>query len=143
MIFPNHQSALHRRGTTLLEVLLATVILALSLAALTQHSFVGATASLRAEQETEAALRCASLLSLLLADRDMIQDLQSGNLEDDPAWRWEATYRSSAFPRTKRLTVRVWSSKSGQQFATSTLTRLIATHSDQPNGEVQGRRRAL
>jgi prepilin-type N-terminal cleavage/methylation domain-containing protein len=60
---------IERRGLTLLEMLLAASILAMSLAVLARQNGVGVRAALRSQLETEAAVLCQSQLNRLLAEK--------------------------------------------------------------------------
>ena len=128
-LISRHHLRVHRHGTTLLEVLLASVILAVALAALTQQSFVAAQAARRTELETQASVRCSSRLNELLASRRKLNGPQSGVCEDDASWHWEVDWDPTQFPDTHRITVRVWQEGPNRRLTTLSLTRLM-THSD-------------
>lgn len=118
---------LHRCGTSLLEVLLAIVILAGGLTALTQQSFVAANVSRRLELETEASLRCRRRLNeALMEDRSSDGDC-TGQFEDDPSWQWSIQQDTTGFPNTIQITVKVWQSGNNQQDSACRLQRLLTS----------------
>ncbi|MCH2213292.1 MAG: type II secretion system protein [Fuerstiella sp.] len=115
----------HRRGVTLLEILLASVILAVALSALTQRSFVAAQAARRIELETEAAVRCSSRLNELMLEPGELADRTFGVAGDHSGWHWEATVEPTSFPRTRRLQVRVWQEGPLQRLTQFRISRLL------------------
>jgi general secretion pathway protein I len=112
-----------RRGITLLEVLLAAVILAGSLAALGQLVSNGVNAGLRAEMQTEATLRCQSKLDELLAGVEELRPISGAEFSDDRRWTW-ALEIDVMSERLRRVTVAVHRD-AGQNSADFALTRLI------------------
>lgn len=77
-----------RRGFTLFEVLLATVILGLGAASVTQVVFNGVDAGQRVRQDSIAVVLCESKLEERLAfggSRGMKSD---GVFPNDPKWSW-------------------------------------------------------
>jgi len=118
---------LHRCGTSLLEVLLATVILAGGLAALTQQSFVAARVARRLELETEASLRCRRRLNETLMEDRSSDGYCTGQFEDDPSWQWLIRQDPTSFPNTTQITVKVWQTGNEQQDSTCMLQRLLTS----------------
>lgn len=114
-----------RNGNTLLEILLAGVILAIALAALTQQSFVAVQAAKRTELETRASIRCSSRLSELLISRQNLNGPLSGVSADDSRWHWEMEWVPSSFPDTHRMTVRVWREGPNQRLTRYSVIRLL------------------
>ena len=95
-----------RSGFTLLEALLATVILASALTAVGQLAANGRTAALRAERESEAALICQSELDAILSGISRIDDRQSVRTVDE-GWLATTTLSEGPTPTLARITVRV------------------------------------
>lgn len=114
-----------RRGLTLLEVLVSTVILAGTLMALSQLSSNGVRAALRTELDSAAAVRCQSKLDELLATRDFSQVGRDVPFEDDPSWYWLAKVDSGPTHSLAQLTVvvqRDWPANAKARFQ---LVRLV------------------
>lgn len=117
----------NRQGLTLVEVLLATTILVVSLAALAQQNASGTRAALRSHLETESAIRCQSQLNRLLTQNGSLQSQLDVPFLDDNRWRWSATVSASQFPELSLLTVRVSQSGNNQDISEFSLSRLF-TH---------------
>ena len=119
-----------RAGVTLLEVLLATVILATSLAALGQMISNGVMAGVRCEQQAEAAVRCQSKLDELLAGVEPLTPVSAASFSDDPSWTW--TLEVAPFQeRLSCVTVAV-QHESARQSSDFQLTRLIRNRRVKP-----------
>ncbi len=113
-------------GLSLLEVLLAFVFLTCALAAVGQRVFVGMTSATRLQQETEAAIRCESMLGMLLSGTQQYQ--KSGTWSDDQRWRWSADLTPSTVSGMLQLTVSAWHSDPNRKFARCSLTRLVRSN---------------
>lgn len=113
-----------RGGLTLLEMLLASVILVTSLAALAQHNATGTDASLRSQLETEAAIRCQSQLNRLLVETPRIANSTDTAFTDDPRWHWSARKQPSKFPGLSLLTVDVYQHGTHRNISSFSLSRL-------------------
>lgn len=118
-----------RAGFTLLEVLLATVILAGALAALSQLSTNAVTAGLRIEEETLAALRCQTKLDEILAANLKFVSGQSTEFVDDPGWSWTVTLDDGPAETLAVLTVSVQRSTRRRATVLYTLSRLVSRSS--------------
>lgn len=112
-----------RAGLSLLEVLLAFVFLTCALAATGQRLFVGVNSANRLQQETEAGLRCETILGMLLSGAQRYQ--ASGTYADDHRWRWRADLTPSSVSGMMQLTVSVWHTDPERRFATCSFTRLV------------------
>lgn len=121
--FIKKRTVLVRTGVTLLEILLATVILAMSLAAISQLANTGVNAGLRTQQESEAALLCESQLDRLLTGVDPLRNTQRETVSQLPHWNWSCTVED-VDPRLLRVTVLVESS-AGLPSASCELTQLV------------------
>jgi Tfp pilus assembly protein PilV len=112
-----------RAGLSLLEVLLAFVLLTCALAAVGQRVFVGMTSATRLQQETEAAIRCESVLGMLLSGALPYQ--RSAHCSDDNLWMWSSELKPSAVSGLVQLTVTVWHTDQDRKFARCSFTRLV------------------
>lgn len=115
-----------RSGLTLIEILLASVILAGALAALSQQNATGVEAALRSQLETEAAVKCQSKLNRLLAEGLPAADATNQAIEGDERWRWSAKVGSSDYVGLKWLTVTVHQNGRNKAISTFSLSRLFA-----------------
>ncbi len=120
----------NRKGLTLLEMLLAAVILATALSVLAQHNSSGTTAALRSQLETEAAMRCQSQLNRLLCDKQMPANLSERPFEDDPRWYWSASRSPSKYAGLWMLTVEVFQEGRHKNISTFSLSRLCSTRTE-------------
>lgn len=96
-----------RSGFTLFEVLLATVILGLSIAGVTQIVFNGAQAGTRARQEAMADLLCESKLDEWLAEGGQGQTSSAGEFRHDRQWSWTVRQTPAADASLMLVTVTV------------------------------------
>ena len=96
-----------RCGITLLEVILATAILAMSMAALGQLTFNGVDAALRTKMESEAAIRCRSVINEILAGSLTATHESERHFRDTTDWTWSVSVRSESIRTMTLLTVTV------------------------------------
>lgn len=129
-----------RRGVTLIEMLLATAILAVALTVLAQQNTFGVQAALRAELETESALRCQSLLNQLLLNHQLSDRPAQNSFSDDPAWKWQLSVRASQWPGLQLVHVEVFRSGEYESLSRTRLTRLVPVDSRDVAFNVQGDR---
>ena len=123
------QSADTRLGFTLLEVLLATAILAGALTALSQLSTNGVNAALRIELETQAAVICQSKLDELLATSEPIEIGRATPFSAAPDWSWRVELTDGPSPSLALLTVCVERQGRWNTGATFQLQRLVTRRS--------------
>jgi type II secretory pathway pseudopilin PulG len=116
-----------RSGLTLIEMLLAAVILAASLAVLAQQTHTATSAALRSQLETEAALRCQSQLSLLLTGNESQSNSADRPFDDDPRWHWSSTIGPSEFDGLSTVSVHVYQEGRYRNVASYSLTRLYSS----------------
>lgn len=114
-----------RQGLTLLEILLASVILAGALAALAQQNSTGVKAALRSQLETEAGVHCQSVLNRLLAEGIPASDVLNQNLPRNERWLWSAQISDSQFDGLSVLTVTVCQDGPNRRISTFRLSRLV------------------
>jgi len=115
-----------RSGLTLIEILLASVILAGALAALSQQNATGVEAALRSQLETEAAVQCQSKLNRLLAEGVPAGDVTDQPVDHDERWRWSARIGPSDYAGLKWLTVTVHQNGRNKAISTFSLSRMFA-----------------
>ena len=126
---PGRDLGLKRRGLTLLEMLLAASILAMSLAVLARQNGVGVRAALRSQLETEAAVLCQSQLNRLLAEKALMETIPERPLTDAGSkshrWMWSAQVEPSSVPELRLVTVTVFAEGIHREISTVKLSRLV------------------
>jgi type II secretion system protein I len=137
---------IERRGLTLLEMLLAASILAMSLAVLARQNGVGVRAALRSQLETEAAVLCQSQLNRLLAEKATIETIPERPLANAVSqsrrWMWSAHVEPSSMPELRLVTVTVFADGIHRDISTVKLSRLVPVNSDaSPQRIAEGRSR--
>ncbi len=81
----------HRRGLSLLEILVSTAILVASVTAIMQLLNVGHNSRLSAVLNSEAVLRCRSVMGELQSGVRSLASSGDQPFEDDSQWVWSAT----------------------------------------------------
>jgi type II secretion system protein I len=118
-----------RRGLTLLEMLLAAAILAMSLAVLARQNGVGVRAALRSQLETEAAVLCQSQLNRLLSKKTPADSIPERPLTEAGSkshrWMWSAQVEPSSVPELRLVTVTVFAEGIHREISTVRLSRLV------------------
>ncbi len=82
--------AQHRRGLTLLEVLVSTAIFVASLVGIMQILNTGHRSRIESVLDAEAVLRCESIMGEILAGVHAMNSTDEQTFEDDPNWVWSA-----------------------------------------------------
>lgn len=122
-----------RRGLTLLEMLLAAAILAMSLAVLARQNSVGVRAAVRSQLETEAAVLCQSQLNRLLTEKTPTDSIPERPVTEvgskSHRWMWSAQVEQSAVPDLRLVTVTVFAEGIHREISTVKLSRLVPTGS--------------
>jgi general secretion pathway protein I len=114
-----------RAGLTLLEVLLSIAILGGAVAAIGPLTSNALRAAVRADAETDAAVRCQSQLDALLAGSLPLQSTPPTVCADDAQWSWSAELVPHTEPRLMVLTVTVQRSDADRTGARCSLQRLV------------------
>jgi prepilin-type N-terminal cleavage/methylation domain-containing protein len=96
-----------RSGLSLVEVLVAVVILGAGLTAATGLLARGASLAMRIEADTEAASRCQSRMETLLSGGARMRSSGWTTFADDEHWEWAANITPSTTPGLSMLTVSV------------------------------------
>jgi type II secretion system protein I len=126
---PRRDLRIERRGLTLLEMLLAAAILAMSLAVLARQNGVGVRAALRSQLETEAAVLCQSQLNRLLAENAAMETITERPLADAGSqshrWMWSAQVEPYSVPELRLVTVTVFAEGIHREISTVKLSRLV------------------
>ena len=133
-----------RRGLTLLEMLLAASILAMSLAVLSRQNGVGVRAALRSQLETEAAVLCQSQLNRLLAEKTSMETISERPLADAGSkshrWMWSAQVEPSSVPVLRLVTVTVFAEGIHREISTVKLSRLVPAAPEASSPRIAGGR---
>lgn len=133
-----------RRGLTLLEMLLAASILAMSLAVLARQNGVGVRAALRSQLETEAAVLCQSQLNRLLAEKTSIETIPERPLAEADSeshrWMWSAQVEPSSMPELRLVTVTVFAEGIHREISTVKLSRLVPSAPEASSPRIAGGR---
>lgn len=141
---PRRDLRIERRGLTLLEMLLAASILAMSLAVLARQNGVGVRAALRSQLETEAAVLCQSQLNRLLAEKATIETIPERPLANagsqSRGWMWSAQVEPSSLPELRLVTVTVFADGIHRDISTVKLSRLVPVASDASSQRMAGGR---
>ncbi|MBL8826385.1 MAG: prepilin-type N-terminal cleavage/methylation domain-containing protein [Planctomycetaceae bacterium] len=127
---PHHRVA--RRGLSLLEIMLALVILGLTIAAIAPLQARGVRAGLQASLETEAHLRCQAILKERISKRQF-EDQSSQPFADDRRWTWSVETARQAIPQLLEMRVIVEhqsSNRDGQ--VRCAIAQLVQTQSEDP-----------
>lgn len=115
-----------RKGVTLLEALLATVILAGALASLSQLATNGINAALRIENDTIAAMKCQTRLDEILAAPGPTEFGRDIPYPDNPSWTWRSDVSDGPAESLALLSVTVRRSGRSSAEATFRLSRLVS-----------------
>lgn len=96
-----------RRAFSLLEVIIATAILAASTVMLMSMFSTGDRHTSRADERTVAQMLCQSKLDELLADPSQIIPIQADTIRQYPGWIWSLDVQPTAIDGFVKLTVAV------------------------------------
>ena len=142
--FPRRDLRIKRRGLTLLEMLLAASILAMSLAVLARQNGVGVRAALRSQLETEASVLCQSQLNRLLAEKTSLETIPERPLMEASSkshrWMWSAKVEPSSMPELRLVTVTVFAEGIHRELSTVKLSRLVPAAPEASSPRIAGGR---
>ncbi len=106
----------HHAGFTLVEVMVAIVILAIALVGLTQGITTALASSKESELQTTAALFAAGQIELLRAGTDLADGTDSGDCGAGlPLFRWKETVSPTDIDRLHDVDVVVENSQTGAE----------------------------
>lgn len=114
-----------RVGLTLLEVLISIAILGAVVAAIGPLTSNALRAAVRAEVETEAAVRCQSQVDALLSGATSLRATPPTSCMDDARWSWSAELVPHATSGLLVLLVTVQRDDADRTGARCTLQRLV------------------
>jgi len=125
---------MNRHGFSLVEVMVALVILAIGLVALTQGITTALGSSKESEMQTTAALFAAGQIELLGAEKDLADGADEGDCGAAlPLYRWRQTIRPTEVAGLHEVDVVVENARSGQEiYALKTLLFQIPTDPSEP-----------
>jgi general secretion pathway protein I len=105
-----------RRGFSLLEVLLATAILAGSLVVLSELAAIGRIHASTAEDGATAVRICRSVTGAILAGVEPVAPVRQQPVDDEPGWSYSVEVESATRPGlvTIRVTVRQDEAENGR-----------------------------
>ncbi len=127
----------HRRGTTLLEVLLASAVFFAALAVITQTMQQGTEAALRGELEVDAAIRCKKAMAEALQSRRSTTIASANKASEDKEWETQVRVVHDATLDIDCIEVRV-THRRFPQFGQFVLSRLVADRDPLPNNALAG-----
>lgn len=97
-----------RRGLTLYEVVLATVIFLMAMAGISQVISLGTQASVTAKLESEAAMHAERLLGEVVAGVHPLMGVGGQPfLQDDDSWVWSMTVEQTSVEQLQKVTLTV------------------------------------
>lgn len=106
----------HHAGFTLVEVVVAVVILAIALTGLTQGITTALASSKESELQTTAALFAAGQIELLRAEGDLTDGTEEGDCGATlPLYRWKQTVSSTDIDGLHEVDVVVDNSQTGAE----------------------------
>ena len=118
-----------RNGNSLLEVLIATSILLVSIAAIGTHINVGVQAGLRVQLESEASWHCQTILQEAIAEpsrRSTSMPLAVPNHKD---WLYQVDIKDDPTLNLDLITVAVWKPGKHERIARMQLAQFVTTRS--------------
>lgn len=109
--------ARENRGFTLVEVIVALVIMAGAIAILAQGFLAGGAASINAQNETAAAHLASSKMAELEAGILPLNIGQTGSVEEREGWTWDIASEAQASPAgLYRIAVTIrWEESAGER----------------------------
>ncbi|XZE51585.1 type IV pilus modification PilV family protein [Planctomycetaceae bacterium SH139] len=126
----------HPKGASLLEVLIASLVLMVSLIALGTQAGVGIRAAQRVELESQATLLCQSILEEQLVGSGDLEFDRTRPISAYPGWNYQLTLSTPDSPgptrsvsgavNLKLLSVSVWKSGKLAEISRTTLERLVS-----------------
>jgi prepilin-type N-terminal cleavage/methylation domain-containing protein len=106
----------HRAGFSLIEVMVAVLILAIALVGLTQGITTALASSKESELQTTAALFAAGQIELLRAEKDLVDETDNGDCGAGlPLYRWKETVSPTDIDGLHDVDVVVENSQTGAE----------------------------
>ena len=138
----NHHRSDQAGGFSLVEVLVAILILGVALVGLTQGITLAVGSSKESELQTSAALVASGQIEALRAESDLSDgDTQGDCGEQLPLYRWRETITPAGIPGLHEVTVVVESARTGQAiYELRTLLFQVPEDSTPRNGSPPRRR---
>lgn len=97
----------HRRGLTLLEIILSLAIFFGALAILSQLGWNGTRAGVRARLKTQAIIRCETKLAEVLSGAESLTPKSRVPFPDSSAWNYSVSISETQFPDLLQVDVTV------------------------------------
>lgn len=100
-------------GFTLLEVVLATALFAMTMTCLGSLMWSSAHAAIQAQLQTEALSRCETLMNEVVAGVYPLQAVSNTAAVDDPTWQWSMQVAQGPYPELIQVDVIVEHTSAG------------------------------
>jgi len=104
----------HRKGLTLLEVILALAIFVMSLAVISKLMELGVRASQYAQLQSRAVMLAESKMGELVAGILPLDGASGDTFTEDPAWQWQATVSDGPVDGLKWVSITVAPASAGE-----------------------------
>lgn len=115
----------HRRGLSLMEVLIALTIFLFSLVAIGRLVVMSGDRALDVQQQSQAAQLCQTKLAEVLAGAVPLSSQSDVSFDEDPDYRWSLDAQSDATPNLWRVQVRVTRERPDGSKIECTLSQLV------------------
>jgi Tfp pilus assembly protein PilV len=118
-----------RNGNSLLEVLIATSILLVSIAAIGNHISVGVQAGLRVQLESEASWHCQTILQEAIAAPRRLSTSVPLAIPNHKDWLYQVDIKDDPTLNLDLITVTVWKPGKHEKIARMQLAQFISNRS--------------
>ncbi len=116
-----------RKGNSLLEVLIATSILLVSIAAIGNHINVGVQAGLRVQLESEASWHCQTILQESIAEPSRLPTSMPSPVPNHNDWLYQVDIKEDPQWNFDLITVAVWKPGKHESISRMQLAQFVTT----------------
>jgi hypothetical protein len=114
-----------RNGNSLLEILIATSILLVSIAAIGNQVNVGVQAGLRVQLESEASWHCQTILQESIANSIRLPSAKPSPVPNHNDWLYQVRIKDDPILNLALITVEVWKPGKHERIARMQLTQFV------------------
>ena len=118
-----------RRGSTLLEIMLATTILLVAMTAIGNQCRVGIHAGIRAQMESEAIWHCQTLLQETIASVDRKSVSKPTPIPCHEDWLYTLELQNGPMPGLEKVDAQVWKPGKYENLSRIHLTQFVSKNS--------------